>query len=55
MVAVMATGAPNPARASSSPPKQKAISMAWMRRSPPPMVSKMVRRSSKRPDSTVTW
>ena len=55
IVAVIATGAPKPARASSRPPKQNAMSMAWMRRSPPPMVSKMVRRSSKRPESTVTW
>ena len=55
MVAVIATGAPKPARASSRPPKQNAMSTAWMRRSPPPMVSKMVRRSSKRPLRTVTW
>ena len=55
IVAVMATGAPNPASASSRPPKQKAMRMAWMRRSPPPMVSNMVRMSSKRPESTVTW
>ena len=55
IVAVMATGAPNPASASSRPPKQKAMSTAWMRMSPPPIESKMARMSSNRPDSTVTW
>lgn len=55
MVAVMATGAPNPARASRRPPKQKAIRIAWMRMSPPPMRSKVSRKSSNLPDSTVTW
>ena len=37
------------------PPKQKAISTAWMRMSPPPTVSKMARMSSNRPERTVTW
>ncbi len=31
---VIATGAPKPASASSIPPKQKAMSIAWMRMSP---------------------
>ena len=31
MTAQMATGAPNPARASSSAPKQKAMTRAWTR------------------------
>ena len=55
MVAVMATGAPKPARASSRPPKQNAMSTAWMRMSPPPSESKIARMSSNRPESTVTW
>ena len=55
MVAVIATGAPNPASASSRPPKQKATRIAWMRTSPPPITSKTRRRSSKRPLTTVTW
>lgn len=54
IVAVMATGAPNPARASRRPPKQNAMSMAWMRMSPPPIASKIERRSLKRPEMTVT-
>ena len=55
MVAVMATGAPKPASASSRPPKQNAMSMAWMRTSPLPILSKTRRRSSKRPEATVIW
>ena len=55
MVAVMATGAPKPARASSSPPKQNAMSMAWMRTSPWPILSNTSRKSSKRPEATVIW
>ncbi len=31
MTALMATGVPNPASASSSPPKQKAMMIAWIR------------------------
>ena len=54
MVAVTAIGAPKPASASSSPPKQNAIIIAWMRMSPPPTWSKNLRRSSERPDTTVT-
>ena len=54
MVAVIATGAPKPARASNKPPKQKAMRMAWMRISPSPSRSKVLRRSSKRPEATVT-
>ncbi len=54
MAAVMATGAPNPASASRSPPKQKAISIAWTRRSPRPTALKERRRSSKRLLTTVS-
>ncbi len=54
MAAVIATGAPNPARASRSPPKQNAMSMAWMRRSPRPTELKERRRSSKRLLATVS-
>ena len=53
IVAVMATGAPKPARASSRPPKQNAIRAAWMRTSPSPRRSKVLRRSSNRPEATV--
>ena len=55
MVAVMATGAPKPARASRRPPKQNAMRIAWMRTSPPPIESKIERMSSNRPAATVTW
>ena len=51
---VMATGAPKPARASIRPPKQKAIRIARMRGSSETR-PKVARRSSKRPDTTVTW
>lgn len=55
MVAVMATGALKPASASRRPPKQKAMRIAWMRTSPPPIESKIERMSSNRPAATVTW
>ena len=54
MVAVIATGAPNPASASSRPPKQKAMSTAWTRGSSL-TTSNTARRSSKRPLLTVSW
>lgn len=54
IAAVIATGAPKPASASSRPPKQKAMSIAWTRRSPRPTVLKQRRRSSKRPLTTVS-
>ena len=54
MAAAMATGAPNPARASSRPPKQKAMRMPRTRGSSL-MRKKVRRRSSKRPEMTVTW
>ena len=54
IVAVMATGAPNPASASSRPPKQKAMRTAWMRGSSLTML-KVARRSSNRPLVTVSW
>ena len=53
IAAAMATGAPNPARASSRPPKQKAIRMPSTRGSLL-MRKKVRRRSSKRPEMTVT-
>ena len=43
---VMATGAPKPARASRSAPKQKAMMIAWMRGSSE-ISRKVARRSSK--------
>ena len=53
IAAVIATGAPNPARASSRPPKENAMSIASTRGSS--LIRKNVRRrSSKRPDATVT-
>ena len=51
---VIATGAPNPARASIRPPKQNAMMMAWQRGSSE-MLPNAVRRSSKRPLTTVSW
>ncbi len=54
MTPVIATGAPNPARASSSPPKQKAMMIAWTRGSSESLL-KAARRSSKRPLTTVSW
>ena len=50
---VIATGAPKPARASSRPPKQNAISMACTRGSSLTKPN-TARRSSKRPLTTVT-
>jgi hypothetical protein len=54
MVAVMATGAPKPASASSRPPKQKAMRTAWMRGSSLTMLN-VARRSSNLPLVTVSW
>ena len=54
ITAVMATGAPKPARASSRPPKQKAMSSPSTLGSSL-MRKKVLRRSSKRPEITVTW
>ncbi len=54
IVAVMATGAPKPASASSRPPKQKAMSTAWIRGSSE-TTSNVRRRSSNRPLVTVSW
>jgi hypothetical protein len=54
MTPVIATGAPKPASASSRPPKQKAMMIAWMRGSSE-MRWKVARRSSNRPLTTVTW
>jgi hypothetical protein len=52
MTAVIAAGAPKPASASISVPKQKAISTTWMRRSSE--TDAIDRRSTaKCPDSTV--
>jgi len=52
MTAVMATGVPNPANASSSAPKQNAIRMAWIRWSPEmPVIER--RRTAKCPVSSV--
>lgn len=53
MTPVMATGAPKPASASMRPPKQKAMRIAWMRGSSE-IASNTSRRSSKRPEATVT-
>ena len=50
---VIATGAPKPARASSRPPKQKAMMIAWTRGSSE-ILSMTRRRSSKRPLRTVS-
>jgi len=55
MVAVIATGAPKPAKASNRPPKQNAIKMVWTRTSPLPSLSKVRRRSSNLPEATVIW
>ncbi|GAA3225321.1 hypothetical protein GCM10017691_14090 [Pseudonocardia petroleophila] len=49
---VIATGAPNPASASSSPPKQNATRMAWVRVSIE-SVPKLRRSTSKCPVATV--
>jgi len=54
MTPVIATGAPKPARASSRPPKQKAIRMARTRGSSE-IRPKVARRSSNRPLTTVIW
>ena len=54
MAAAMATGAPKPARASSRPPKQKAMRMPSTRGSSL-MRKKVRRRSSNRLEITVTW
>ena len=54
MAAAMATGAPKPARASRRPPKQKAISRPSTRGSSL-IRKKVLRRSSNRPEITVTW
>ena len=54
MTPVIATGAPKPARASSSPPKQKAMMIAWTRGSSESLL-KAARRSSNRPLTTVIW
>lgn len=54
MTPVMATGAPKPASASNSPPKQKAMSTAMMRGSSDTRLND-ARRSSKRPLTTVSW
>ena len=51
---VIATGAPNPASASSRPPKQNAMMIACTRGSSE-MRWKAPRRSSKRPLTTVSW
>ena len=51
---VIATGAPNPARASSSPPKQNAMMIACARGSSE-IRWKAARRSSNRPLTTVSW
>ncbi len=54
ITAVIATGAPNPARASSRAPKQKATMMACTRGSAETR-PKAARRSSNRPLTTVNW
>ncbi|BDZ57456.1 hypothetical protein GCM10025872_11130 [Barrientosiimonas endolithica] len=51
---VMATGAPNPASASSRPPKQNAMMIACTRGSSE-IRWKLARRSSNRPLTTVIW
>ncbi len=51
---VIATGAPNPASASSRPPKQKAMMIACTRGSSETS-RKAPRRSSNLPLTTVTW
>ncbi len=52
MTAVMATGVPKPASASSSAPKQKAMMMVWTRWSSLTRANDR-RRTSKWPVSTV--
>lgn len=54
MTPVIATGAPNPASASSSPPKQNAMMIACTRGSSE-ISPKAARRSSNRPAATVSW
>ena len=53
MAAVIATGAPKPARPSSSPQKQKETMRAWARMSPLPMALNTARRSFERPETSV--
>ena len=53
MAPEIATGAPNPARPSSRPQKQKATMSAWARWSPLPMVLKTALRSWLRPEVSV--
>ena len=52
ITAVIATGVPNPASASSSAPKQKAMMMAWIRWSSE-IVANDRRSTAKCPVSTV--
>ena len=52
MTTEIATGVPNPASASSSAPKQKAMMIAWIRWSGLTF-SKERRNTSKWPDATV--
>ena len=52
ITAVIATGVPKPASASSSAPKQKAMIMAWIRWSSE-IVANDRRRTAKCPVSTV--
>ena len=53
MAAVIATGAPKPARPSSRPQKQKETISAWARMSPLPIALNTARRSVERPETSV--